>query len=236
MYSGSRGFRLEIAGERFDPYSRVYFSQTELSTNVVSENRITAEVPANLIVGEGPRQIIIQTADGKKHSNQIELNVQAPPKPQFQYIGMLGRTGGNNTTAYFQEEGKQTPTSARLNDIVSGRFRVISVSAEEVVLEDVNLSFKHKLQLYRPPPGTVVSTPGSNFPQPSREGFPRSGTYVPYNPANPMDGTMPMSIPGIPDNIPRYQPPPSSNMNMNSNMNVPRPRPRDEDDDDDGKP
>lgn len=235
VYAGSRGFRLEVSGERMQPDARVYFSQSELRTTFVNDQKIVAEVPANFITSEGPRQIIVQTADGKKHSNQVMLNIQAPPKPQFQYIGMIARTRSNNDTAYFTEQGRQTPLSARLSDIVGGRFRLMSISAEETVFEDVNLGFKHKVPLFRPAPGTITSTlpptrPGGNF---------RGGeTYVPYN-ANPGFQVQPgQSIPGIPDNIPRYIPP---------NANRPQPprgdpqqqqqqKKEDEDGDEDGKP
>jgi len=150
--------------------AKIYLSQSELPTSFVNEQRMTADVPGNFIASEGPRQIIIQTADGKKYSNVWTLNVQAPPRPQFQYIGMIKRKLSNNDTAYFMEPGRQTPISARLNDIVGGRFRLISISAEQTIFEDVNLSFRHPVPLFRPAPGATVSS------QPTRHGFPVSGT------------------------------------------------------------
>lgn len=228
VYAGSRTFRLEIQGERLTPDSKVYFSQAEMKTTFVNEQRMVAEIPAAMITSEGPRQIIIQTPDGRKYSNAFSLSVQAPPKPQFQYIGMIARTRSNNDTAYFMETGRQDPISARLSDVVGGRFRLISISSEETVFEDVNLGFKHKVALYRPAPGTVTST------GPPRRGFQPGGseTYVPF-PNNPNVQVQPgQSIPGIPDNIPRYVPP-------NANVQPPqRPNPqtKDEDDDGDGKP
>lgn len=202
VYAGSKSFRLDISGERFSPQSRIYFSQSELPTTFVNEQRLVADIPAALIAQEGPRQIIIQTPDGKLYSDQFMLNVQPPPKPLFQYIGMIARKRYNNDTAYFQEQGKQTPQSARLNDVVGGRFRLVSISAAETILEDVNLGFRHRLPLYRPAPGTAAST----APQPGREGFPNNGGFVPFNP-NPNQNQVPQSIPGIPDNLPRYVPP-----------------------------
>lgn len=204
VYAGSKGFRLEVTGGEFTPDARIYFSQSELPTTFISPQRLVADIPAALIAAEGPRQIIIQTPDGRKYSQQVMLDVQAPPRPQMQYIGMIARKRYNNDTAYFQEEGKPTPTSARLNDLVGGRFRLVSISAERVILEDVNLGFKHPLALFRPAPGTAVA-PG----QPDRGRFPGAETFMPYtpnpNPINP--NSMPQSIPGIPDNIPRYVPP-----------------------------
>lgn len=236
-YSGSKGFRIELSGDKFDPDSRIYFEQRELRTSFVSPQKLVAEVPAEMISGPGQRQVIIQTPDGRKRSNQLIFQVQEPPKPQFQYIGMIGRKRYNNDTAYFQEQGQQTPISARLNDVVGGRFRLLSISAEETVFEDVNLGFKHKVALYRPPPGTVVSNPPATT---NRRGFPQSEQYVPYNPNMPTV----QGMPGIPENIPRVRPPrPPRNQGANSNSNTNTNTTRDEedgdddgDDDNDGKP
>ncbi|MEP6705188.1 MAG: IPT/TIG domain-containing protein, partial [Acidobacteriota bacterium] len=221
VYAGSRGFRLEISGERMQPNAKIYFSQNELATSFVNEQRMVADVPANFIAGEGPRQIIIQTPDGKKYSNSVSLNVQAPPKPQFQYIGMIARKRSNNDTAYFMEQGRQTPLSARLNDIVGGRFRLMSISAEETLFEDVNLGFKHKVPLFRPVAGASTS-------QAPRPGIPGGETYVPYTPGTNFQVQPGQSIPGIPDNIPRYVPPAANR--------EPDRKGQDDDDDGDGKP
>lgn len=236
VYSGSRGFRLEVNGDKFTEDSRIYFNQRELRTSFISQQKLVADVSAEMINGAGDRQVIVQTPDGRKHSNQLMFQVQEPPKPQFQYIGMIARMRYNNDTAYFQEQGQQTPISARLNDVVGGRFRLLSISSEETVFEDVNLGFRHKVALYRPPPGTVIS----NAPTTNRRGFPQSEQYIPYNPNMPNV----QSIPGVPDNIPRVRPPrPNRIRDANSNTNNP-PRDDDEDNDDgdtdddggDGKP
>jgi hypothetical protein len=184
VYAGTGAFRLEVNGDKFDPSMHIYFNQSEIPTNFVSAQKLTADIPANFIAGEGPRSIIIQTPDGKKYSNQVLLSVQAPPKPQFQYVGMIARKRYNNDTAYFMEQGKQTPIGARLNDVVGGRFRLVSISASEAIFQDVDLGFKHRVPLYRPAPGTASN----------------DGTYVqpPYNP------NFPNYQP--PGNIPRYPP------------------------------
>jgi hypothetical protein len=221
VYAGSRGFRLEITGERMVPEAKIYFSQSPLPTTFVNAQRMTADVPANFIAGEaGGRQIMVQTPDGKKYSQSITINVQAPPKPGFQYIGMIARKRSNNDTAYFMDQGRQTPVSARLNDVVGGRFRLVSISAEETVFEDVSLGFRHKVPLYRPAPGTSAGSPS----RPS----PAGDNYVPYNPNTNFQVQPGQSIPGIPDNIPRYVPP-------NANKQTDK-KDQDDDDDGDGKP
>jgi hypothetical protein len=222
IYAGSGSFRLEINGEKIDPASRIYFNQSELPTRFISSQKLVADVPSTMIASEGPRQVLIQTPDGKLYSNQIMINVQEPPKPQFLYVGMIGRVRHNNDTAVFRE-GTKPEFAARLNDVVAGRFRVVSISPAQAIVQDVNLGFKHPLKIYQPPAGSTTSS-GSG---PVRGGFPAGGTYVPYNPNMPNPNVQPQDIPGIPSNIPRYQPP----------ANVQRPaekKAEDEDDDGDG--
>jgi hypothetical protein len=235
IYAGSKTFRMEIAGDKFDTEARIYFSQQELPTTYAGPQRLIAEVPNGYISGEGSRQIIVQSVDGTKYSLPVMFNVQAPPKPQFQYIGMIARTRHNNDTAYFLEQGKPTPMSARLNDVVGGRFRLMSVSAEETILEDVNLGFRHKLALYRPPPGTPIT----NAPI-TRGGLPVREDFTPqYNATPNYNVVVPQSIPGIPNNIPRYMPPGNGNTNTaqpQPGRQPKKPNDDDDDDDDDGKP
>ena len=228
VYAGSNGFRMDIAGDRFTPDTKIYFEQQEIPATFINETRMTADIPSSLIRGDGRRSIMAQTVDGIKRSNPIQLDIQPPPKPTFQYIGMIARKRGNNDTAYFQEQGKQLPTGARLDEVVGGRFRVISISASEAILQDVQLSFsKHRLPLQIPPPTTSSSGPGPTG-QPVRPGFPGGReVYTPMNPTMPNPGTN-TRIPGIPDNIPRYMPPPAANR-MPANV-----KPGSSDEDDDG--
>ena len=190
-YAGSRGFRLEVNGDRFTPDARIYFNQTEIPTTFVNAQRLSADIPANLISQAGLRQIIVQTPDGRAYSFPLTLVVEQPPTPAaLQYIGMIGRKRYNNDTAYFLEGSATTPFGRRLNDVVSTRFRLIDISAAEVVFEDIYLGFKHRLPLSK---GGAAGTSG----QPVRT----DGGFVPYNPGQG-------DIPGIPNNLPRYVQPP----------------------------
>jgi len=229
VYAGSKTFRMEVNGDKFTPDSLIYLNGNQLPTTYISPQQLVAEVPSNFINGAGSLQIMVRTPDGGLFSNQVALNVQAPPVPQFQYIGMIARQRFNNDTAYFQEQGKPTPVSARLNDVIGGRFRLMSISAGETIFEDVNLGFKHRLALYRPQAGqTADSNPNQNpnnqiLNSPGRP--PGKGGFNPNspNPNNPNQPvyTQPGEIPGIPGNIPVYQP-------------TPPPRKDDDDEDDDG--
>lgn len=210
VYAGQRAFKLEVAGEGFGPDTKIYFNQAQLPTSFLGPQRLTAEVPASMIATPGGKQIIVSSIDGQKYSEQRVLQVQAPPTPQqqYEYVGMISRKYSNNDTAYFMEKTKlttpgATPTGKRLNDILGGRFRLISISEKETLFEDVNLGFKHKMAILRTPPGGSSATP-SGFPN-----FPNTGRPV-------------TSLPGFPNvTMPQPARPP-----------VDRPR-KDEDDDDD---
>jgi hypothetical protein len=193
VYAGSRGFRLEVTGERFSPDTRLYFSQSELPTTFINEQKLVADIPANFIAQEGPRQIMAQTTDGKKYSNQVMLNVQAPPKPTVQYIGMIGRKRYNNDTAYFTENEKATPFGARLNDILNNRFRLIAITPSEVTFQDVDLGFKHRVGITRQPGGGMPGAGGKGDD---------GGFAAPFDPGGIPAG----DIPGIPNNIQRFKP------------------------------
>lgn len=216
IYAGSKAFRLEVIGDRFTPDAKIFFNSAELPTTFVNAQRLAANVPANLIATQSSATIMVRTPDGKGYSLGRGFSVQPPPQPQFRYVGMIARRLGNNDTAYLEEQGKQTPTGYRLNDVVAGRFKIVNISSERVVVEDTNLGFRHQVELYRPAPGTASTTttgPG-NFP-----GRPGMAPGFPNNPQMPMQG-----IPGIPGNIPIYRPP-----NRNANAN----RPVDDEDDED---
>lgn len=219
VFAGSKSFRLELSGDNFTPETRILLNGSELPTVYISPQQLAAEIPGNLIIGEGPRQIMTSTPDGRLYSNQFLLSVQPPPKPQFQYIGMIARKRYNNDTAYFLEQANSNnpPISARLNDVVANRFRLVSISAKEVVFEDVSLGFRHKLALYVPPPGQGMPS-GASMP---------NTNYQPYTPPMPnVQQQVPQDIPGIPNNIPRYNPTPQNRQPDKKSQDV------DDDDDD----
>lgn len=199
IYAGSQGFRLEANGDKFTPDSRIYLNQVEMPTIFVNAQKIVTDVPANMIAQETQIQVIVQTPDGKRYSNPAMVAVQAPPRPALQYIGMIGRKRYNNDTAYFTEQGKDKPFGARLNDVVSGRFRLVDISSAEVVFQDVELGFKHRVQLTRSATGTATTVAPTRQP-----GLPDG-----FNPVTPTVITPGNCPPGIPcNNVQPFNPQP----------------------------
>ena len=164
-----------------------------------------------------------------------EAGAQLSPS-QTAALATIERHGPLTPSELAERERVQRPTVTRVlarleeaglveraADPGDRRCSLVSISAEETVFEDVSLGFKHKIPLYRPAPGAATTSPN----RPPIQG---AENYVPYNPnPNPNFQVQPgQSIPGIPDNIPRYVPP-------NANR-VPDKKDQDDDDDGDGKP
>ena len=222
IYAGSKGFRLEVNGDRFTPDSQIYFNQSPMPTTYVNAQKLVTDIPANLIAQEGPRQVIVQSRDGKSYSDQQMMSIQAPPRPTVQYIGMIGRKRYNNDTAYFVQDDKSSPFGARLNDIVNSRFRLIAIAPAEVTFQDVDLGFKHRV--------VISKSAGNPGGIPGKGGFDPGINTAPFDPG----GGIPMGdIPGIPNNIQRYNPGQSA-PSLDSGGQKKPPEKKDVDDNDDG--
>jgi hypothetical protein len=141
VYAGDKGFVLEVGGDKFTPETPIWFGGTPLPTKYISPQQMSAEVPANYIAGAGQKTVEVRSSDGKLFSNPIYFNVQAPPLPQFSYLGIVSRKRGNNDTAYIMETGKNAPSTMRLNDIISGRFRLVSITPAKLLVQDIQLTF-----------------------------------------------------------------------------------------------
>jgi hypothetical protein len=78
---------------------------------------------------------------------------------------VINRVGSNDTAILKEKNGKDLLNVQR-GDVLGGRFRVTSISVQEVTLTDTSLNIKHKLALagngsnpavggqprYQPPP------------------------------------------------------------------------------------
>lgn len=230
VYEGQNTFRLEVNGTQFTPDSYILFNGSPLPTTFISPEKLVAEVPANLILSSGPRQLSVSSADGK-FSNQIIFTVQAKPTPEFKYIGMIARKRYNNDTAYFEEPGKKEPISARLSDVIGGRFKLVSISAKETIFEDTNLGFRHRVPLYRPAPGEGGTSSSGYSNTPIIPGFPNNPNPNNAPPIPPNNPTMQESIPGIPDSVRR---PNRNNIPQPNNPTLQDDKKKDDSKDDDG--
>jgi len=193
-YAGEKGFKLDAGGDKFTPGTYIYFNGVQLPTNYVGPQQVSTEIPANYIANAGQITIEVKSPDGKLFSNPIYFNVQQPPQPQFQYLGVVARKRGNNDTAYIMEQGKTMPTSVRLGDPIAGRFRLISITPTKLLVQDIQLGFL--------PPYSIDLVKGSGSSS-STNRNPNS-----FDPNMVQPNPNPQCPPGIPcGNIQRYPTP-----------------------------
>ncbi len=144
VYARTDEFTLDLAGDKFTSQLRIVADNTELRTRYISPQQLSAIVPASLIANAGSRQVMARSADGKLYSNAMTLTVNAPPTPNYTYVGIIG-TRRYIDTAILQDKGSKETLNVQRGDLLGGRFRVTSISEKELVLVDNNLKIKHTL-------------------------------------------------------------------------------------------
>ncbi len=147
VYARTDDFTLEVTGDKFTPAVRIVIDNRELPTRYISAQQLSATVPASMIANAGQRQIILKSNDGSLYSLPGSLNVQAPPIPNYNYVGLLGKKKHIGDTAMLQDKINKEVVSVQRGDIVGGRFRVVSIADREVILVDTTLKIKHQIAL-----------------------------------------------------------------------------------------
>ena len=145
VYARTDDFKLEATGNRFSPGMRLSVDGRELPTTYINPQQLSAVVPAAIIATPGQRQIIVR--DSQVFSNPLQFSVTPAPTPNYTYIGIIGKRQHIGDTAILQDKGSKDVVNVQRGDLLSGRFKVTSISDREVVLVDNNLKIKHTLQL-----------------------------------------------------------------------------------------
>ena len=145
VYARTADFKLELAGDKFSPAMRIYVDNRELPTSYKNPQQVSATVPAAFIASPGSRSVTVRTPDNQLFSNTMQINVADPPKPNYVYVGIIGHTNRVADVALVQERNNKNIINVLRGDILSGRFRVTSISEKELVLTDTTLKIKHTI-------------------------------------------------------------------------------------------
>jgi len=146
VYARTADFTLELSGDKFTPDMRVFVDNRELPTKYKGPQEMPATIAAAIIASPGSRQVKVQTPNGSAYSNVSQLNVMAAPTPNYSYVGIIG-TRTHVDTALLQDKNNKEILSVQRGDLLSGRFRVTSISEKEVVFVDATLKIKHTLAM-----------------------------------------------------------------------------------------
>lgn len=146
VYARTADFTLELSGDKFTPDMRVFVDSREVPTKYKGPQQMTATVAAAIIATPGVRQIKVSTPNGSAYSGVAQLSVAPAPTPNYSYVGIIG-TRTHVDTALLQDKNNKEILSVQRGDLLSGRFRVTSISEKEVVFMDANLKIKHTLAM-----------------------------------------------------------------------------------------
>ena len=147
VYARTADFKLEAAGDKFTPEMRIFIDGRELPTAYKGPQQLSTTISAAFIAAPGARQVVVRTPDNRLYSNQLAINVAAPPTPNYTYIGIISPQDRLTDTALLQDRANKNIVSAYRGDVIGGRFRVTSISEKELVVVDTSLKIKHILPM-----------------------------------------------------------------------------------------
>lgn len=148
VYARTADFKLELAGDRFSREMRVFVDGRELPTTYTSPQQLSTTIPAGVIVAPGSRNVEVRSAtDSKLFSNPLQIIVADPPKPNYAYIGIIGTLNRVGDIALVQDRNNRNIINVSRGDLLSGRFRVTSISEKELVVTDTSLKIKHVMAM-----------------------------------------------------------------------------------------
>lgn len=147
VYARTADFKLEAAGDKFTPAMRIFVDGRELPTSYKGPQQVSTTISASLISAPGTRSVIVRTPDNSLYSNPLQIQVAAPPVPNYNYIGIISPQNRVGETALVQDKNNKNMLTVYRGDILSGRFRVTSISDKELVLTDTSLKIKHTIAM-----------------------------------------------------------------------------------------
>src|SRR6185436_15587420 len=139
VYARTEDFKLEVAGDKFTPAMRIFVDGRELPTTYKGPQQLSATISASLIAAPGTRSVVVRTPDNTLYSGALPIQVAAPPVPNYNYVGIISPTNRVTDTALVQDKNNKNIMTVYRGDILSGRFRVTSISEKELVLTDTSL-------------------------------------------------------------------------------------------------
>jgi hypothetical protein len=147
VYARTSDFKLEVTGDKFSPAMRIYVDGREFPTAYQSPQQLSTTIEASLIANPGARQVAVRTPDNRLYSNSLTINVAAAPTPNYTYVGIISPQNRVGDTALVQERNNKNIVAVYRGDLLSGRFRVTSISEKELVVTDTTLKIKHSIPM-----------------------------------------------------------------------------------------
>lgn len=145
VFARSPDFNLAVFGEKIPPDGKIFLNGREFPTTVVSGRELRTNVTSDAIRNAGNLSILVRSkSDAKLYSNQLPLIVNDPPKPQFRYIGRIEKRSG--VIAVLKAQNDEQVFNVSREAVFGGRWKVISINPQRVVLEDTTIKVTHNIE------------------------------------------------------------------------------------------
>jgi hypothetical protein len=144
VFARSPDFNLAVLGEKIPPDGKILINGREFPTTFVSARELRARVTGDAISSVGSLGIMVRSSsDAKLYSNQLPLNVKEPTPPPYRYIGLIERKTG--VVAVLKAQNDDPAFSVAKNSVFGGRWKVISIAPQRIVLEDTTIKVTHTI-------------------------------------------------------------------------------------------
>ncbi|MCI0663012.1 MAG: hypothetical protein L0220_18245 [Acidobacteria bacterium] len=136
-------FNLAVFGEKIPSDGKVYLDGREYPTTFISAKEVRAKVPGDAIGAAGNLGVMVRSVgDAKLYSNQMSLNIAEPPPPPYRFIGFIQKKSGAIAVLKSQTDDEVRNV---IKDEQFGRWKVISISPQRIILEDTSNKVTHTL-------------------------------------------------------------------------------------------
>ncbi|HMW03382.1 MAG TPA: hypothetical protein PKE58_24790, partial [Acidobacteriota bacterium] len=137
-------FELTVRGAQFREGMQIFFDGAQLASRLVNENELHATIQPGMFSSAHSARIEVKDPSNpvKFFSNQLNFQIQEPPKPGAQYIGWVGDKGGRNPKALLLVQGRsgEERQLIPIGEVIEMRFKITAINPEKVHLVDTLLS------------------------------------------------------------------------------------------------
>lgn len=135
-------FNMTLFGEKIPVDAQVFLDGRLYPATVVNEREIRVKVPADAIRAPGNPGVMVRSqADAKLYSNQLSLNIAAPPEPPYRFIGIIVKKDG--AIAVLKSQADEEVISVVKGQKVGSYWRVLNITTQKIELENTNLRLSH---------------------------------------------------------------------------------------------
>src|SRR4030095_133 len=118
VYARTADFKLEAAGDKFTPATRIFVDGREMPTTYKGPQQLSTTISASLIAAPGTRSVVVRTSDNSLYSNPLSIQVAAPPVPNYNYVGIISPHNRVTDTALVQDKNNKNILTVYRGDIL----------------------------------------------------------------------------------------------------------------------